>query len=686
MSDDNTDIIKSTLTLDQLVDQKNICDLLSEEEIIALGNELHRGLEMDIGSLADWRKQNLGWIKLATQVVERKDTPWENASNVKVPILSVAALNFQARAFPALVPQENVVKALVIGKDSDNTKAQKAKRVSRFMDYQVLHGITNWYEDMDKALFILPYSGTVFKKVYFDPTENRACIDMVLPQDLIVNYYATSLAKAGRISHRMSMTHNEIETYMRMGLWRDVDLDKPRNDEKPNTTTKISRSSPPPVADGTTTYNVYEIMCWIDLDKDGYEEPYIVTIEYENKTVFRIKARYQLEDESITWADESKSKVAKITPNEYYTNYIMIPATDSGIYGLGWGALVGPVNESVNTLINQLIDAGTLAVMPAGLIAHNLKVLGGNYKFKPGEWKLAQFIGENMRNSFVELPVKEPSSTLYNLMVFLVGYAEKLGSAMEIMTGALPGQNTKSTVAMQALEQGMKVMNSIHKRLYRALNKELALLYKVNSRHLPVESYFTILDEKEGNQGTVLRDDFDHSSHDILPAADVNMTSLQAQLMKAQGLLEVSQITRLNMDEVARRILEAQEQPNVEALLDVPEQGPPLEVQLKQMEIESAERIKQADVQFKYDEMIAGMEKTQAEIIKIEAEAILAFAKAEAEGSKMDVTRMQMALDHIHNLNDSIQKRAELLHKGKELEAKKQEIKQKTQEKRATSE
>lgn len=660
----------------KLADSANAVDVLTDQELAAWGEELRLGIDEDKQSRSNWEKQNLGWIKLATQVIEIKNRPWENASNVKVPILSVAALNFQARAFPALVPNDNVVKSVVIGDDTQGEKQQKAKRVSSFMNQQCLRLISNWYEDMDKGLFILPYSGTFFKKVYYNPITKQACSELVLPQDLIVNYYAVSMARAGRVSHYLPLTGNEIQEYIRAGLWREITLGPPQVKERPNTSTKISRTDPPSQADNTTPHDVYEIMCWRDLDNDGYEEPYVVTLVYDSREIARVKARFSKEDRSIELS-EDKTKVVKITPTEYYVNYVMIPAPDSGIYGLGWGALVGPVNESVNTLINQLIDAGTLSVMPAGLIDSTVKVLGGDYKFRAGEWKRAQFVGDNLRNSFVELPSKEPSSTLFTLLQFLVGYAEKLGSSMEVMTGELPGQNTKSSVALQALEQGMKVMNSVHKRLYRSLNKELELLYKVNARNLPVETYFTVIDNKEGRSEKVLSSDFDLNSFDIMPAADVNLTSTQQQLVKAQALLEVSQISPLNMQEVQRRILEAQEQPNIEALFDVDPPGPPMEIILKQMELESAEKQKMAELQFKYDELEASMEKTQAEVIKIEADAILAFAKAESEGKKVDLERMQIAMDHVHKLNESIQKRAELISKNKELALRRQEIKSK---------
>lgn len=68
-------------------------------------------------------------------------------------------------------------------------------------------------------------------------------------------------------------------------------------------------------------------------------------------------------------------KVVRIKPVEYYTKYSFIPSPDGGFYDLGFGALLGPVNDSVNTLINQLIDAGSLQNGSMGFIGKGARLL-----------------------------------------------------------------------------------------------------------------------------------------------------------------------------------------------------------------------------------------------------------------------------------------------------------------------
>jgi hypothetical protein len=52
-------------------------------------------------------------------------------------------------------------------------------------------------------------------------------------------------------------------------------------------------------------------------------------------------------------------KVVKVKPIEYFTQYRFIPDPEGGSMGLGWGILLGPMFDSINTNIRQLIEAGT---------------------------------------------------------------------------------------------------------------------------------------------------------------------------------------------------------------------------------------------------------------------------------------------------------------------------------------
>lgn len=653
--------------LKKFADMVNIADALDDEYLDAWGTELIEGIQDDIKSRSDWEKRNMDWIRLATQVVEKKTTPWPNASNVKFPALTLASLNFQARAIPMLIPGNDLVKSIVIGSDPDGEKENSAIRVSKYMSYQCKHKMESWEPEMDRGLFVLPFGGTFFKKVFYDPIDETNRSDLVLPNDLIINYYAKSLSQAARVTHRLYFTKNEIEVMERAEIWREVTDGDPSTKELKGTDSKVQRITPPAKIDGSTPYEIYECHCWKDLDHDGYEEPYIVTLHEMDGKILRVAPRYDFTDDKCVILNASGEKVIRINPLEFFVDYIFLPDPYSGIYGLGWGALVGPMNDSIDTLINQIIDAGTLNNTNGGLIGKGVKILGGDLKFKPGEWKIAAFTGDDINKHIARLPTSEPPVVLLNLLQMLIASTEKLSSTMDIMTGEMPGQNTKATVVMQAIEQGGKIYSAIYKRLHKSLTKEFRLLYKLNAKHLPAEEYFIVLDGDKSNSTEVYKTDFDQRSISIIPTADPTISSQAQKIAKTQALLEISQIRPLNPDVIARRMLEATEQPGIEELMNVSPPGPPLEIQLAQMDLEAKMKIHVDEMDMRAKELAVEVEKVQSAGLVAETNALLNIAKAEALGNEADIKNAKVMFDHIRDVNANIQKRLELKLKKEEI-------------------
>lgn len=530
---------------------KNLADTLDQEKLEKLGAICKKGFESDLASRADWEDDLDDWTRLAMQIREEKSYPWPQASNVKYPMLSTAAMQFAARAYPSLVPSNGkVVQSVVIGKDPTGEKKTKAERVASYMSYQILHQMRDWEEDMDKLLMMLPIVGTVFKKTYFDPSEGEVKSCLISPKNLVVNYWATSLECAERVSEIMEMSPRLVEERIRQGIFIDAELGKPM---------LSTDNRPTPFAgdlDETVPYNFIEQHTFYDLDDDGYAEPYVVTFQRETGKIVRIVARFEPED--MVMEDE---QIAKITPKQYYTKFSFVPNPDGSFYSIGFGVLLGPLNESVNTLINQLVDAGTLANLQGGFIGKGLKLKMGEQRFLPGEWKSVSATGDDLKKQIVPLPAKDPSNTLFELMGSLVTSGKELASVAEIFTGKMPGQNTPATTTMATVEQGMKVFTAVYKRIFRSLGEEFKKIYKLNGLYMNPETYVAVVDEPVGPE------DFQDKSYDICPGADPTAVSQTERLLKAQGLMELLPLGIFDVLKVAGRILDAQEQPNWQELI-----------------------------------------------------------------------------------------------------------------------
>lgn len=632
----DTDDKPKKLDLDKLssfIQSKNIAEDIEDEELEELGISCVRAFDADLESRKDWEDRVEEWVKLATQVVEKKNYPWPGASNVKFPLVTIAAMQFAARAYPSLVPANgNLVNAKVVGFDPTTEKSQIARRVSKYMSYQILDTMPNWEEEMDKALLNLPIVGTCFKKTYYSAYHQKNVSEMVLAKDLIVNYWAKDLNRVRKTEIKY-LDKNDIEERVRAGLYRDVDLGRPTFSElgklHKERTEGIGSAPQDEGEHDTTPYTILEQHCWCDLDGDGLAEPYIVDVDYNTKQVLQIIARYESEGVKLS---EDSSKIIRIEPIEYYTKLGFIPNPDGGFYDLGFGLLLGPINHSVNTILNQLIDSGSLSNLQAGFIARGLTLKGGMHQFRPGEWKVVNPVGDDLRKGIVPLPVREPSNVLFQLLGMLVQSGKELASVAEIFVGKMPGQNTPATTTQMTVEEGMRLFTAIYKRLYRSLTSEFRKLFDLNGRYLPQDYQGFILGDV--SMGQAQQSDFDPANKlKILPSADPTTASQSQKLAKAQSLLQLIPSGLINPKVAIKRVLEAQEQEGVDELMQVPPpQGPSpqeIEAQQKQQEMQMKMQIEQEKAQIKAKEaemkMIleqqkAAMQQQSAEVkLKMEA-------------------------------------------------------------------
>lgn len=575
--------------LGKLLEQTNIAEDLDEKLLEEIGTEVYEGYQRDVLSKQAWDGQIDEWVKLAAQVKDEKSYPWPKASNVKYPLLATAAMQFAARAYPALVPADGkMVQFKVVGQDPQGQKAMKADKLAKHMNYQLLEDMDDWEEELDRLLIQLPIVGCLFKKTMFDPIRKKNISRLVGPKDLVVNYWATSLGTAYRKTEILPMTKNMVKSCQTAKIYLDVELPEPKNQPELPTKADVHGGAAPTQTDATTPYVVLEQHTFWDMDGDGYAEPYIITIEEQSKRVLRIVARF--DSDGIHTADNGD--VILIDPVEYYTKYEFIPNPDGGFYGIGFGHLLGPINASTNTVINQLIDAGSLANLQAGFVGKGLRLKMGEAPFQPGEWKSVNATGDDIKKQIFPLPIKEPSEVLFKLLGLLIESGKELASVAEIFTGKMPGQNTPATTTQATIEQGMKVFTAIYKRTFRSLAREYKLIFRLNS--LYDENFVKaqlIMDEP------ISKEDYDRTSYDVCPTADPTAVSSTQKLQKASMLMELIPLGTINIMEATKRILEGQEQPNVAALMQEPQPQVDPKVQAMQMKGQMDKESHQMDMQ-----------------------------------------------------------------------------------------
>lgn len=677
------------MKLKDLLDEVNIAEKLDRDTLIRIADQVDQGFQNDLASRKPWETDLENWTKLALQVSEKKTFPWTGAANIKYPLLATAAMQFAARAYPTLVPSDGkMVKCRVIGADPDGQKQARAVRISTHMSYQLLEQMDGWEEGMDKLLITLPIAGTCFKKTYWDAGKKINCSKLVLPKFLVVNYDTVCLEDAERITEVIYLSKRKVKERQNEGIFRDVELPDPASDSTISKTNVNSAFQLESQEDETTPYTILEQHTFLDLDEDGYSEPYIVTLEAQSKEILRIVPRFSPEEVKV----KENGDIQSIEPIQYYTKYSFIPNPDGGFYDIGFGRLLGPLNESANTIINQLVDAGSLSNLQAGFIGKGLRIKMGEGRFQPGEWKAVNAVGDDIKKQIFPLPVREPSQVLFNLLDLLLKSGKELASVAEIFVGKMPGQNTPATTTMATIEQGMKVFTAVYKRVYRSLASEFRKLYKLNREYLNPEEYIDILEEP------VQQSDYQGSENDIIPGADPTAVSSQEKQAKVQALLQILQLGTLNPMAVTQLYLEAHEISNPQAYMQQPQpqQDPKQqELQMKaQLEQQKAQReMQMASAKLQLEQATAEQELqmkkrlTEMDLQAKQTEAILKAQSAQADmHSKAQASQMDIrakAMQHQQQMQQShMNHQQQMAHQSQAAQQKATETKKESKPKR----
>ena len=658
-----------SLKMEDILTSSNVCDLLDEEHRKHLANLVVAGFETDMQSREAWEKRTEGSMKLALQVVEKKSFPWPGASNIKFPLITIAALQCHARMYPVLISGDTPVKCRVTEMDEDGSKTARAERIENHMSYQILEEDEDWEQEMDKVLITQPIIGCAFKKTFFHDVKKIIISENVLAKDLVVNYWTKSLETAPRITHILYFSKNDVYERVARGLWHDVD-----EDLTPSDVTNYSQglaalqdksqgSNPPDNTDISTPFEILEMHTQFDLDGDGYEEPYICWVRKDTKKLARIVPAY------VPSNVERKvdGTIIKIKSEQYFTKFPFIPSPDGGFYDLGFGVLLGPLNESINTIINQLVDCGTMANTAGGFLSKGIKLRGGNYSFAPLEWKHVDTTGDDLKKGIMPLPVREPSQVLFTLLNLLIGYGERIGSSVDILSGVNPGQNTPAETSRTMTEQGLKVFNGIFKRTYRSLKAEFKKRYRLNQLNIKEQEKYSTSDAPNS---TIYAKDYEMDSSDIAPSADPNVTSDEARLQRAIALKVASRETPgYNRHEVEKIFLKAMHFYNVDTLFPDPlgkNPYPPIpnpKVVVENIKAETKKAEMQIEMKLGLMKLLKEAELNQAKIEKLLAEA--EFLKAEASNAEnlTKIKAVESAVAMHRDKRDGMLEAAEMMRK-----------------------
>lgn len=617
-----------TKKIEKLIASVNITSSLKKEELAKIGALVKTGYDIDVASRSDIDEMNKEAMKLAKQTLEKKTFPWPDAASVKYPLITVASIQFASRALPELIPDENIVNPKIVGADEDKAKEEKGERVTKYMNYQLTTEMEAWMDETDRLLHTLPITGTCFRKVYYDPLEGKVQSIALSYDDVVVHAKCANLKVARRVSHKFYRHKNTVQEMVNAKIWREI---------------KLGISTDGDDADEDAPHLFIEQHRWLDLDEDGYEEPYIVTIHAESSEVVRIVARYDA-DSLILKA----GKLIRIDPIQYFIKYPFIPNPDGGFYDIGFGTLLYPINGSINSVIDQLLDSGTLANTGGGFLSRGIKMSAGSIRFKPGEWKHTDTMGQDLRQGVLPLPIKDPSQVLFQLLGLLISAGRDISSVQEAMSGEKPGENVSAATVTALIEQGLKVFSGIYKRIYRSLTEEFKLIFWLDSKFLDKKTYVVVLDE------TINQNDFDVKSYDIEPAAEPIFSLDTQRVGRAEALLKISGRPGLNEDEITRNYIKAVRAPEIMYLPPEKRPKPPPDPAMEEVAIKRDRlAMEQSKTHLEKLELFAKIEALRAKAIDYIASAESREMGDQLTEYKLFIDQLGMELEGMRNEGDN---------------------------------
>jgi len=544
----------------------NLAEFLNGDYLGEISSDLRASYEDDMESRSEWEETYTKGLDQLGVKYEERSVPFEGASGVTHPLISESVTQFQAQAYKELLPAGGPVQTQVLGMQ-DPAREEQAARVKDFMNYQIMEVMEEFDPDMDQLLFYLPLSGSCFKKIYFDEAKQRAVAKFVPAQDLVVSYAASDLHTAARVTHVLRMDANELRKMQIAGFYRDVEVSKYEEGED-EVRKKVDELQ------GTSkgyTDDVYTILeMHVDLDLEGFEDmspdgeptgialPYIVTIDEGSGEILSIRRNF-----------EEDAGLAK--KQQYFVHYKFMPGL--GFYGFGLIHMIGGLGRAATSILRQLIDAGTLANLPAGFKARGVRVRNDDEPLQPGEWRDIDAPGGNIRDAIIPLPYKEPSATLGQLLGMLVDNGRRFVSLADQQSSNM-NQEAPVGTTVALLERGMKVMSAIHKRLHYAQKNEFRVLARIFRDNLPQEYPYDVA----GGDRTVMAADFD-GRVDVIPVSDPNIFSMAQRVTLAQTQLQLAQSNPQlhNLHAAFRRMYQALEVQNIDEILPPPPQPQPLD-------------------------------------------------------------------------------------------------------------
>lgn len=363
---------------------------------------------------------------------------------------------------PPIVPPESI----------EEPRDDLANALEKDFNHYLTSTAKEYVPDTDQMLFKVGFSGLGIKKVYNCPIRRRPVSESVDVEDFIVSNALTDLSNAGRITHRIKMRPSTLKRMQILNVYRDVAIGQPTQSESADALQQqkaevagVQVQTDPKDAD----HELYECYCELDLDEfapehfkgQGLPLPFRVTIEKDSQKVLEIRRN---------WREDDRECLAK----EYFVDFPYMRAF--GFYCVGLLHLLGNTTKALTALWREFIDAGMFANFPGFLYLKGAgRQLTNQFRVAPGSGVGLDSSVNDIRQAVMPLPYKSPDAGFVQFVTHVEELGQRLGGTAN--TSVAEGRaDAPVGTTLALIEQAMKPVGAVNKRLHASQAREFALL------------------------------------------------------------------------------------------------------------------------------------------------------------------------------------------------------------------
>jgi len=431
-----------------LKDPENFGNLAEDMDQAArrtFASDLIELIGIDETSMGDWLGEAEGYLTKAEKKgdvhpQDREQDGADDEANPATEMMLSAVIQFAARATGALLGEPDLAMASEPGGEG----------LASWVSSQIRTKDKNWMLDTDPLIVHMAVTGLAWRMRDFDDDEkvfHTRYIPSCGDNKVIINANVRSAERAPRITWEFERYPYEIERSISRKKWVDYE---PVYEE----------------ADPQAPKKFYECDAWLDLDDDGLDEPWSVTISRDDHAeVVRIRPRW------------SKKTVID-NDNELYFNpihrfypYWMLPSAKGGFLPMGFGKLLDRIENSADSLLGSITDTAKSEAENGGILAGGGYGMPDKIELKGNRVTTINTDGAPLSNRWSPFPVKSVSQGSVETLTQLMTFGDRLAGTLNLMENA-PASMT-ATMAKGIIDSGTQVQSAVHRRLVSLLTQEL---------------------------------------------------------------------------------------------------------------------------------------------------------------------------------------------------------------------